>query len=230
MGGVLNARLRSAADFVRQGAVFADIGTDHAHLPIFLLECGRIERAVCSDINEGPLSSAKRNATESGLLDKTEFLLCDGASALCGKGITDYAICGMGGELIRDIITAAPELHREGVNLILQPMTRVSALRSYLYGAGFEIVAEAYSEDAGKYYVCLNAIYTGIAKSITDTEAELGCKNIKIVNKEVQKLYLLTKKRSFQRALNGKKQGGENADLELLMLEEIERMLAKLQE
>ena len=230
MGGVLNARLRSAADFVRQGAVFADIGTDHAHLPIFLLECGRIERAVCSDINEGPLASARHNAAEAGLLDKTEFVLCDGASALSDKGITDYAICGMGGELIRDIISAAPELHREGVNLVLQPMSKAADLRSYLYGAGFDIVAEAYSHDAGKYYVCLNAVYTGKAKSITETDAELGLENVKIINKEVQKLYLLGKKRSFQRAADGKRQGGECADHELLILEEINKMLEHMQE
>ena len=52
--GAINARLASAAELTRQNAIFADIGTDHAYLPLFLLEEGRIESAYCSDINEGP--------------------------------------------------------------------------------------------------------------------------------------------------------------------------------
>ena len=103
----LDKRLLSCADYVRAGAVFADIGTDHGYLPLFLLRSGRIERAYLSDVNEGPLSSARANAASEGLLDRCEFTLADGAAALSGKGITDYAICGMGGELIASIIDAA---------------------------------------------------------------------------------------------------------------------------
>ena len=97
MKSAINARLLSAAELTRQDATFADIGTDHAYLPLFLLDEGRIKYAYCCDINEGPLDSARRNAEERGRLDKCEFILTDGAAVLSGKGITDYAICGMGG-------------------------------------------------------------------------------------------------------------------------------------
>ena len=107
-GGLSNARLASAAELVRQNAIFADIGTDHAYLPLFLLESGRINFAYCSDINEGPLASARKNAEERGMVDKMDFILTDGATVLRDRGITDYAICGMGGELIADIIHRAP--------------------------------------------------------------------------------------------------------------------------
>ena len=90
----LDKRLLSCAGYVRAGAVFADIGTDHGYLPLFLLRSGRIERAYLSDVNRGPLSSAERNARDEGFYDKCEFILTDGAYALRDKGITDYAICG----------------------------------------------------------------------------------------------------------------------------------------
>ena len=132
MHSAINARLLCAAEFTRQNATFADIGTDHAYLPLFLLDLGRIKYAYCCDINEGPLASARRNAEERGRLDRTEFILTDGATALAGKGISDYAICGMGGELIADIIDRAPHLKDGTVNLILQPMSRQEKLREYL--------------------------------------------------------------------------------------------------
>ena len=69
--GAINARLLSAAELVRQGAVFADVGTDHAYLPLFLLDKGKIERAVCADINVGPLNSARANAHEAGASTKS---------------------------------------------------------------------------------------------------------------------------------------------------------------
>ena len=72
----LTPRLFCAAEFVRRGAVFADVGTDHAYLPIFLLEEGKISRAVCSDINEGPLLNAEKNASEHGVLEKIDFIYC----------------------------------------------------------------------------------------------------------------------------------------------------------
>ncbi|MBQ7356319.1 MAG: SAM-dependent methyltransferase [Clostridia bacterium] len=228
-GGVLGARLLSAAGFVRQGAVFADVGTDHAYLPIFLLECGRVLRAVCSDINSGPLESARLNIEAAGLSDRCELVLCDGAAALSGKGITDYAICGMGGELIAEIIDAAPALHTEGINLILQPMTKVGVLRKYLYENGFEILSEAYSEEGTKRYVCINARYTGTVREINDTEAEIGLEEVEIVNKDAQKRYLSQKKRSLLRAVDGKVRGGESVDYERSVALAIERILKEMQ-
>ena len=149
----LDGRLNSVGKFVRQGAEFADIGTDHAYLPIYLLKCGRISSAVASDINEGPLASARANAEEMGVSEKIRFVLTDGARGLEDMGITDVAIAGMGGELIADIIENSPFLRDEKIRLILQPMSKQGHLRRYLSERGFDIVAEDYSSSAGKFYV-----------------------------------------------------------------------------
>ena len=227
-GGALNARLLSAAELVRQGAVFADIGTDHAYLPLFLLDGGKISRAVCADINEGPLNSARANAAAAGLTENIEFVLTDGAAVLSGKGITDYAICGMGGELIAAIIERAPHLCDHSVNLILGPNSRQAVLRKYLASHGFEIKCESYSFDSGKYYVTLLATYTGNRTEICDEEAEIGIKNAKYVNKSAQTGYLKAKLRAFKKQRDGKKCGGESAEFETLMAEKIAERIEKL--
>ena len=204
----LDKRLLSCADYVRAGAVFADVGTDHGYLPVFLLKSGRISRAVLSDVNPGPLNSAIRNVADAGLSDLCEFVLTDGAAALDGKGITDYAICGMGGELISDIIDAAPHLKQGDVRLILQPMTKQGHLRRYLTTNGFSIIEERYSEADGKYYVTLVAEYLGVLRYIDESEAELGASSDHIADRVEYLGYLEAKLKACDRMIDGKCRGG----------------------
>ena len=221
----IDARLLSCASFVRAGAVLADIGTDHGYLPVFLLKSGKICRAVLSDINAGPLASARENVEEAGLRDKCELVLTDGAAALGGRGITDYAICGMGGELIADIIDKAPEMKSEGIRLILQPMSRQAHLRGYLWQNGFSILDERYSSADGKSYVCILAEYTGECYSPSRTELELGLDLSHTEDLEEYLSFLEKKYNSLGRVIEGKTRGGENADRESLLRKAIlERM------
>ena len=216
----IGKRLLSAAEFVRQGAYFADIGTDHAYLPLFLLEEGKIARAVCADINAGPLESARSNAEEYGLSERITFRLTDGADGLSDMGITDYAICGMGGELITEIIEASEHLKCSGVRLILQPMSKQAHLRRYLAERGFSTVGESYSYDSGKYYLCLAAEYTGECRNIEDFEAEFGNLSLHAdISPEMQG-YFDEKIRSLEKAVRGKIMGGEESPAELKILNE----------
>ena len=220
----ISPRLLSAADFVRQDAILADIGTDHAYLPLFLLGAGRIKRAFCSDINEGPLATARANAAEQGLSDKIEFTLADGADALAGKGVTDYAICGMGGELIADIIARAREMRDPDVRLILQPMTKRGELVGYLYSHGFAVECESYSSDAGKHYVTLLCRFVGECREIDEYAAEFGtsttpCKNIK-----AKKAYLCSRLAIYQKRLLGvsrSKNGGTDYSAHVAYIEKL---------
>ena len=224
----LNPRLSCAAGFVRQGAVFADIGTAHAYLPLFLLEAGRISRAVCSDINEGPLESARRNARERGLLGSCEFILADGAERALELGATDIAICGMGGELIADIVKRARALYTPGVRLILQPMTRQAYLRAFLLGEGFKIVTEGYSREGERYYLCVVAEYTGEKTEISEIAAEVG-ECTEIVNKSAHIGYLKTKKRALEKAINGRKLGGTLTEFDREILARIDGKISELE-
>ena len=217
-------RLLSASRFVRQGAYFADIGTDHAYLPVFLLLEGKISRAVCSDINAGPLEVAKKNAEEYGVSGKVDFVLTDGAGALSGRGITDYAICGMGGELIADIIERAPQLRDVGVRLILQPMSREGILRRYLAESGFSIIGESYSYDGGKYYISMAVEYTGEKRVISDCCAEFG-DIYKALPSEEAEGYLKKKISALEKTSRGKMLGGEDNSYEEALISEAKERL-----
>ena len=204
-----DGRLSSAAKFIRQGALFADIGTDHAYLPIFLLQIGRIDRAICSDINEGPLASAKEHAKAAGVFDKIDFILADGADGLSDTDVSDVAICGMGGELIADIITRAKFLQKNGVRLILQPMSRSAILRTALARLGYAIIEEDYSSTADKLYVTLVCEYIGDSNKISETEAEFGNERFLVSPTETHLTYLLKKRDALKKAATGKALGGQ---------------------
>ena len=177
----LDERLSLAASFVTEGGVAADIGTDHAYIPIHLILSGKCKTAIASDINEGPLKRAMENARAYGVYDSIFFGLTDGLDALPleEKGVTDIVICGMGGELIARIIDCCDYVRTSGVNLILQPMSSIGELRYYLAEKGFETVNEGICRSQGKIYQCINCTYTGKPYAIDEAEALLGKINIR---------------------------------------------------
>lgn len=215
----IDKRLISAKEFVRQGAYFSDIGTDHAYLPIFLLKSGIIERAICSDINEGPLAVARENLIKEGLIDKVELYISDGAKGISHLEPTDIAIFGMGGELIADIIENSIEFFkRRGTRVILQPMSRQAHLRRYLASRGFSIVGESYSSSSGRYYLTLAAEYTGECTELSDFEAEFGRIQPRVKLSSEMRGYIKAKMKSLKKARDGKLMGGEDASAEAELL------------
>lgn len=156
----LDARLQAAADAAGRCALFADIGSDHAKLALYLLETGAAARAVCADIHAAPLARGQQAAARAGLAHRAAFVLSDGLDALPERPDV-AAVCGMGGELIADIVARALRRFPGGppVRFVLQPMTAVSELRRYLWESGFTIADERYAVAAGKPYVILTAVY-----------------------------------------------------------------------
>ena len=218
-------RLRAAAAFVRQGAVFADIGTDHAYLPVFLCENNAITRAFACDVVEGPLSVAVAHIAQSGLSNRITPILTDGLTGLEGYGITDIAICGMGGELIVSILSRAPFIKDARIRLILQPMTHARDVREYLAKEGFAIVGECVREAAGKLYFCFAAEYMGKPYAISRMEAELGARNIERCPPEKEFCKLLAQKiHSAERRVRGLAAGGLSVQKEQEYLNELYRL------
>ena len=158
----LDKRLACVAAMVRPGSRLADIGTDHAYLPVWLVERGICPSAIASDIGQGPLDSARRTVETAGLSSQIPCRLGDGLSTVQPGEVEDIAIAGMGGETIAAILESAPWVKDEHIRLILQPMTRAEDLRRWLLGNGFAIRQERLVRDKHHLYPVMAAVYTGV--------------------------------------------------------------------
>ena len=137
----LSNRLDLVASFVPAGARLLDVGSDHAYLPIALLQEGKIEVAIAGEVVEGPYQSALQNVADNGLEDKIEVRLANGLAAFePADGISCITIAGMGGRLIADILAAGLEKLAGVSRLVLQPNNREDELRAWLVEHGFRVV------------------------------------------------------------------------------------------
>ena len=155
----LTPRLQAVADLVPNDAAMADIGTDHAYLPVWLLLEGKIRRAIAADLRDGPLDRAKLTATEYDCRENICFRLCDGLSGITPEEVDTIVIAGMGGETIAAILEAAPWTRNQNYTLLLQPMSAQNDLRSWLWRNGFDVVKEQIVREGEKLYNILFVKY-----------------------------------------------------------------------
>ncbi len=135
----LDARLEAVLALIRSD-VHADIGSDHARLPMRLIREGRVQRCIAVELNPGPLAQARRGVTRSGLDARIEVREGDGFGPILPGEIGSASLCGMGAYTIRSI------LERAGENLppvlIVQPNDSALLLRLWASEAGYHIRAE----------------------------------------------------------------------------------------
>lgn len=204
----LTSRLEKVKSFVREGRIVADVGTDHAYLPVFLVNSGICPRAVASDVREGPLERARLTAKKYNALDKIEFFMADGLCGIDGDEIDDVVIAGMGGELIATIISKCGWLKMPEKHLVLQPMTAQKELRAFLLKNGFKIDKEAVAlEKKGqKCYLVMSVYYDGTAvKTAAD---DFYCLTGLLQNGGVnERVYLERLSASLKRKADGLRKG-----------------------
>lgn len=189
----LTPRLSAVASLVRGGFV-ADVGTDHAFLPIYLIESGKATRALATDIRPAPLSRAKKNIAARGLADRIETVLTGGLDGLEKYPLDCIVIAGMGGLNIIEILSAADFVHERKTRLVLQPMQNVTELRRYLADAGFCVEKELITVEDGKVYQMMSAVYDGEARTLTPAEELLGAYNIKHKSDRPREFFALCEK------------------------------------
>lgn len=164
----LDSRLRLCANFVRNGARLADIGTDHAYLAVWLCRIGICPSAIAADINPEPLSRGTATIAEAGLSGVIETRLSDGLKNIGRDEADDIVIAGMGGELIAKILSECEFSNDTEKHFILQPMTKSEVLIKWLYSNGFEIIEQDCCVAAEKCYTVLLVQFTNNFREIDE--------------------------------------------------------------
>ena len=154
----LSTRLLTCCTFVRPGDRVADVGCDHGYLGLHLLQTGVATSIIASDVAEGPLQCAMRNAHKFGFQDKMTFYLSNGVRNIPRD--FDCMVCaGMGADTMMSILDAAPWLKDPRYRLILQCQSKRPELRQWLYDAGYRINRETLAKDGKFVYSVREVIY-----------------------------------------------------------------------
>ena len=183
----INKRLQLVAEYVENRRL-ADIGSDHAYLPIYLAKNNKIDYAVAGEIVEGPHKVSIKNVSEEGLVGTID---CRKAAGL--DAIEVITICGMGGKLIADILEKGREKLANKPNLVLQPNVGENFVREKLQELGYEITAENIIEEDGHIYEIIVA-KPGVME-LTEDEINFG----KYLMKEKNELFMKKQKQELSK-------------------------------
>ncbi|MDF7626670.1 class I SAM-dependent methyltransferase [Lactobacillaceae bacterium L1_55_11] len=168
----LSDRLQAVADYVSPQARLADIGSDHAYLPAYLIQAGQIDWALAGEVAQGPLDNVKQEISRQGLNGKLIPRLANGLAAINPSDQVDtVTIAGMGGVLISQILAAAPQ-PLPYQHLILQPNTDVATVRDWLIQHGFKIDGEQMVQEGRHFYEVLSAVPG--AQELSDRQLAFG--------------------------------------------------------
>ncbi len=153
----LSARLQQIADQLPPGCRFADIGSDHALLPVYAVQSGRASFAVAGEVNDGPLEAAKRQVGEAGESKRVSVRKGDGLAVIEPGEVDAITIAGMGGALIASILEAGKDKLVGVKRLVLQPNVGEDIVRSWLFANSWYLTGESILEEDGKIYEILTA-------------------------------------------------------------------------
>lgn len=160
----LSIRMKAVADMTVTGHTVADIGCDHAFVPIYLIKNKISSHVIASDVRSGPCDIARRNIDAYGLSDVIDLRLGNGLDTIEEGEADTIIIAGMGGMLINSILDKGYKVAASAKQLILQPQSDIDKVRNYILDKGWTIVSEDMLVDMGKYYTILN-IATNPAES-----------------------------------------------------------------
>ena len=154
----LSARMAMNASLVPDGAKVADVGCDHGYVSLYLASKKACKKVIAMDINEGPLSHARKNIEKAGLSDCIDCRLSDGMQALNQGEVDTVLIAGMGGMLVCRILEQSPEVIQEVSTLVIQAQSDLCEVRKMIHKIGFFIEKEKFCMDAAKPYLVMRAV------------------------------------------------------------------------
>ncbi|WP_298035009.1 class I SAM-dependent methyltransferase [uncultured Dysosmobacter sp.] len=204
----LPPRLALIASWVPPGTKLADVGTDHAYLPVWLSLRGRVSCAIASDLRKGPLERARETGRTYGA-QNIDYRLGDGLAFISPEEADTIVIAGMGGENIAAILSAAPWTADGCHTLLLQPQTRAEELRRFLADHGYAIQREALVMDRSILYPVMEVQGGAMALSLGQLWG-----GAKLLHDPLGEKYILEKIIRLQGAVAGLNRSGVPADRE----------------
>lgn len=169
----LSKRLERVAAYVPQNAVVADIGSDHAYLPCYLVHQGVASKAIAGEVVKGPYESACKEVKREKLQEKIEVRLADGMEAVEHEDHVDtVTIAGMGGPLIAAILNKDLSRLQTVKRLILQPNIHAMAIRTWAQQNTWKIIAEEIISEDEKIYEIL--VLERGEQTLTEAELLVG--------------------------------------------------------
>ena len=184
----LSTRLLACCQFVQKGDRVADVGCDHGYLGIHLLQTGIAKSIIASDVAEGPLQSAMRNARKFGYQSNMTFYLSDGVRNI-PRDFDSLVCAGMGADTMVSILEAAPWLRNEQYRLILQCQSKTPMLRQYLSETGWRIAEETVLRDGRFLYTVMEVWWQPGYPKLTAAECHFPPALLENPSKEVPAYY-----------------------------------------
>jgi tRNA (adenine22-N1)-methyltransferase len=154
----LGERLVAIAQMVSQGATVADIGTDHAYLPVELIRQGKVSTAIAGDVHVGPYQAATATVRQAGLSERISVRLGDGLAILKPGEVDTVILAGMGGSTMIRILAAEEAVAATLKQLILQPMNGAALLREWLHRQNWQFTEEALVEEEDHLYEIIRVL------------------------------------------------------------------------
>jgi tRNA (adenine22-N1)-methyltransferase len=160
---ILSRRLECVLELVRPCTLLADVGTDHALLPIAAVCRDTATRALAADLREAPLWGARAHIEAAGVADRVVAVRGDGLLALEHRAVDAVVIAGLSGDSMLRMIEAAPHVLATVKQLIIQPNQNVDRLRAWALRNGWRLRDEHMLEERGQFFVvCAFAPETGV--------------------------------------------------------------------
>ncbi|NBJ80677.1 SAM-dependent methyltransferase [bacterium 1XD42-94] len=171
----LSKRLELVLSFVKPVETAADIGTDHAYVPVELVRRGTAKHAVAADVRKGPLLRAKESIASAGLEHAIDTRLSDGLAGFLAGEAGAVVIAGMGGELLLHIMEQGRHMWDTVTQWILSPQSELYKVRKWLPANGFAIEKEGMVSEDGKYYTVMSVVRAGTVHDGCEADRGAGC-------------------------------------------------------
>lgn len=215
----LSKRLEAVASMVSPGRRVVDVGTDHAYIPMYLVEKGVAECAVAGDVNAGPCDIARTHILGKGLDSKITVCLSNGLEDIAVTKDDSVVIAGMGGLLMKEILARSTDKILGVRELILQPQSEIGELRRYLWNQGLFIADEDAVFEDGKFYFIMK-VYPGQKSPVSYSDIQLEYGPVLLDKRHpVLKEYLIRQKGINEEIISGLKKRPSGPNIERRLLE-----------